>query len=90
MIALAVLAVVVGIPVWSMSRYDGPGPVTPLVGVRYLLMCVACLVLSLVAWRDQLPGPLPWTWGLAGALLLTAGLVVVLWAAVRGMGAGDG
>lgn len=83
MIAAAIgLAALFAVPAWMAHRWPAPPRITPVMGLRYLLMCCAVILLSLVARTDPLTGDL-WLWTMAASLLCAGMLVLVLWWEVR-------
>ena len=78
MIILLIGAVAIGVPLWTMRRYEPPAPLTVSTALRYLLMCVAFFLLALL--ESHNPLMLAW-WGyvmLSLSALFAAALVVVL------------
>ena len=72
---LAILAVVV--PAWLCWKYQPPGPLTVPIAVRYLLMCLALFLCSLLALRDPLLVDVA-RFMLGAAALFTGALVAVV------------
>ena len=79
--ALAAL-VLTGVLFWIYRNWPAPPPLTAPVALRYLLMCLACLLLSLAGVRDALMGGFI-RGALALSVLFCAALVEVLVAEVR-------
>lgn len=82
MILLLALGVVLAVPMWTMLRWEPPEALTPSVAMRYLLMCCACLLLSLLARGDTLLMDW-WAWTMGASILFTGLLVIVLWSEVK-------
>ena len=82
MIALSGFLVLLAIPAWTCRHWPAPPSLTWQVALRYLLLCCACLLMSVLA-RDN---PLVvdfWPLAFGGSVLLTALLAIVLWWEVR-------